>query len=234
MKTAADSSAEWRLTRERVRPGAPGTAAQHAVDALRRAMIAGDLRPGERVGQEEIADRLGVSIGPVREALVLLEQEGQVSYRPRRGYFVTELDLDDLREIYELRALLESRAARRALPVLDADAFERLDIAARDCVDAAARSDVAGELEANRRFHFVVLESPDQLHTLRLIRLLWDSTETYRAMYYNAPEGRREAVDAHERITAAVRAGDADGLVAELDAHRGRALDLLSSVLGPG
>jgi DNA-binding GntR family transcriptional regulator len=210
-----------------------GTASQHAVEALRRAMVAGELRPGDRVRQEEIADGLGLSIAPVREALAVLEREGQVRYLPRRGYTVAELHVDDLREIYALRALLEERAARRALPLLDEDALQRLEIAARDCAAAAAEGDVAAQLEANRRFHFALVESPDQVHTMRLIRQLWDSTETYRAMYYNAPEGRQEAEDAHERILAAVRAGDADALVAELDAHRGHALELLTRVLEP-
>ena len=93
----------------------------------------------------------------MREALRVLEQEGQVTYRPRRGYFVTELRSEDLEEIYGLRALLEERAARRALPTLDEDAVERIALAARDCYDAAAADDVIAELEANRRFHFAIL-----------------------------------------------------------------------------
>jgi DNA-binding GntR family transcriptional regulator len=189
----------------RQRTGGPGTAAQHALEALRRAMVDGELRPGDRIRQEEIAEGLGVSIAPVREALATLEQEGQVTYLPRRGYTVAELDIEGLREIYELRQLLETRAVRRALPLLDEDALQRLELAARDCVDAASEGDVAAELEANRRFHFALFDAPDQVHTARLIRLLWDSTETYRAMYYNAPEGRREAIEAHERIVAAVQ-----------------------------
>ncbi len=209
----------------------PGTIAQHAVEGLRRALTSGELAPGDQVRQEEIAAALGVSLSPVREALAVLEQEGQVTYRPRRGYFVTELDMDDLREIYELRALLEERAARRALPLLEEDALERVAIAARDCARAVDEGDVAAELEANRRFHFGLLESPDQSHTLRVIRLLWDSTETYRAMYYNAPEARQEAITAHDRIIAAIRAGDADRLVAELDRHRNNALARLAEIL---
>jgi DNA-binding GntR family transcriptional regulator len=212
----------------------PGTVAQHAVEGLRRALISGELSPGDKIGQEEIAASLGTSLSPVREALAVLEQEGQVTYVARRGYFVTELDVDDLREIYELRALLEERAARRSLPQLDDAALERVSIAARDCVEAVDSGDVAAELEANRRFHFGLLESPAQNHTMRVIRLLWDSTETYRAMYYNAPEARREAISAHDRIVDAARDRDGDRLVAELDRHRSEALERLEATLSGG
>jgi DNA-binding GntR family transcriptional regulator len=213
-------------------PAGPGTIAQHAVEGLRRALIAGELAPGDKIRQEEVAASLGVSLSPVREALATLEQEGQVTYRPRRGYFVTEFDVDDLREIYELRALLEERSARRALPLLGEDALGRVADAARDCADAVGAGDVAAELEANRRFHFGLLESPGQTQALRVIRQLWDSTETYRAMYYNAPAARREALAAHERIIDAARGRDAERLVAELDRHRDEALARLEAILG--
>jgi DNA-binding GntR family transcriptional regulator len=209
----------------------PGTTTQHALDELRRAIVEGRYRPGQRVHQEEIAERLGVSLAPVREALRALEQEGQVVYRPRRGYFITELRIEDLQEIYALRRLLEERALRGALPTLDDDAIERIALAARDCSEAAERGDVAAELEANRRFHFGMLESPDQPQTMRLIRLLWDSTESYRAMYYNSPEERSATVEAHEEILDAVRRSAADEVVAALDEHRGRALRVLSRLL---
>jgi DNA-binding GntR family transcriptional regulator len=201
------------------------------VESLRHTFIAGELKPGERVRQEEIAERLGVSLAPVREALAVLEQEGQLTYLPRRGYFVTELDLDDLNEIYGLRRLVEGRAARGALPQLDGDAHERIALAARDCEAAVERGDVTAELEANRRFHFAVLEAPDQVHTMRVVRLLWDSTETYRALYYNDPADRAESLAAHERIVDAVRKVDPKRLVAELDTHREAALQRLAQVL---
>ena len=210
------------------------TAAEHALRRLRAAIVAGELAPGQRVLQEEIAERLGLSLAPVREALRVLEQEGQVSYRPRRGYFVTELNIDDLEEIYELRRILEARAARLALPALDDDALDRVQAAARACETAAQAGDVAAELEANRRFHFGLLEAPGRPHTMRLIRLLWDSTEAYRALYYNSPDERLAAVQAHVRILEAVGRADADALVAELDAHRARALGELRAILGRG
>jgi DNA-binding GntR family transcriptional regulator len=213
-------------------PG-PSTTTQHALDGLRRAIVAGDLRPGARIGQEEFAGQLGVSIAPVREALRVLEQEGQVTYLPRRGYFVTALEVADLEEIYGLRALLEAQVARLALESLDDTGLERVELAADDFVKAVESGDVLAELAANRRFHLAILDSPDQPHTMRLIRQLWDSTEAYRALYYNLAEERQSAIAAHDSILAALRAGDAARLVDELDDHRERALTVLRQVLGP-
>lgn len=212
----------------------PGTTTQHVLDELRRAIVAGQYRPGDRVHQEDIAERLGVSVAPVREALRALEQEGQVVYRPRRGYAITELRIEDLQEIYALRRLLEERAVRGTLPHIDDAAVERIGLAALECADAARRGDVAAELDANRRFHFGMFEAPDQPQTLRLIRLLWDSTESYRAMYYNSPEERLATVAAHDEILDAVRRRVADEVIAALDEHRGRALRVLSKVLSSG
>lgn len=213
-------------------PGVPSTAQEHAVTWLRHAIITGALRPGVRVGQEDVAASIGVSVAPVREALRVLGQEGQVTYIPRRGYFVTELRLEDMREIYALRGLLEERAARLALPLLEEADLREIRDAATECEVAAEAADVVRELEANRRFHFAIMRSDEQPHTLRLIRLLWDSTEAYRAMYYNDPEERRRASEAHDEIVAAVEARDADALAAALTRHRQRALDVLSGVLG--
>lgn len=210
----------------------PMTAQQHAVESLRSLVVSGTLRPGQRVNQEEVAAGAGLSVAPVREALRVLEQEGQVTYLPRRGYFVTELDYEDLREIYELRQLLEERAARHALPTLDDDALQRITEAARDCARAVEAGDVAAELAANRRFHLTILDGPGQPHVMRIIRLLWDSTEAYRAIYYNFPAEREASVHAHDRIIEAIQARDADLLVAELDDHRVRALEVLHGVLG--
>jgi DNA-binding GntR family transcriptional regulator len=215
----------------RAEPPRNRTSQEHAVEWLRAAIVARVLRPGERVVQEEVAESTGVSVVPVREALRVLEQEGQLTYRPRRGYFVTELSVGDLEEIYALRALLEARAVRHALPALDGEAIGRMELAARDCVVAGDAGDVAAELEANRRFHFAIMEDPGQPHLLRLIRTLWDSTESYRALYYNAAEERDAAASAHERIMAAVRAGAPEPLIEQLDAHRERALEVLRGIL---
>ena len=204
------------------------TAQDRAAEALRRAILEGGLRPGQRLNQEDWAARVGVSLIPVREALRALAGEGLVEYRPRRGYAVTELDLADLEEIYRLRKTLEADALRRGVRLAT-----RSDVAAleRDADDCRRARDVAARLAANRRFH-------DRLHALagsrvlsRLIDLLWDSTEAYRALYYSLEGEAEEADRAHDAILAAVTAGDAERAVALQDTHRERALGRLREAL---
>jgi DNA-binding GntR family transcriptional regulator len=212
-------------------PSGPDTTHAHAVAWLRNAIVAGELVPGQRVHQEDIADRIGVSVAPIREALRVLEGEGQLVYRPRRGYFVAQLNIEDLVEIYALRQVLEERAVRRALPGFDDEVMDRMTRAAQECSWFAAAGDVTRQLDANRRFHFELFDAEESRHTVRLIRLLWDSTESYRAMYYNLPSARDAADESHGRILEHVRRRDADALVAELDDHRAGALDTLGKML---
>lgn len=207
------------------------TAQDRAAAALRTAILEGELRPGQRVNQEAWARRIGVSPIPVREALRALSGEGLVSYRPRRGYVVTALDASDLEEVYALRRLLETRALERGVPRASRADVEALREAAADCRAAAAAGDIAAQLEANRRFHDLLHRLADSRPLVRLIDLLWDSTEAYRALYYALP-GEAEAADsAHREIIDAVEARDPARAIAIQDAHRDRALDRLRGAL---
>ncbi len=211
--------------------GRTPTAQDRAAATLRAAILDGELRPGQRVNQEAWAERARVSLIPVREALRALAGEGLVTYRPRRGYAVTELDPAELEEVYRLRKLLETDALRRGVAHATAADLRALEQAADACARAAAAGDVAGQLAANRRFH-------DRLHMLaksrpsaRLIDLLWDSTEAYRALYYGLPGEAAAADRAHREIIAAVASRDVDAVVRLQDAHRERALARLRGTL---
>lgn len=207
------------------------TAQARAVATLRAAILEGELQPGQRVSQEAWAERVGVSPIPLREALGTLAGEGLVTYRPRRGYAVTELDLGDLEEVYRLRRLLETEALLRGVPHATAADVDALREAAAACTDAAARGDLVDQLAANRRFHDVLHGLCGSAPLARLIDQLWDTTEAYRALYYALPGEASEADAAHAAILDAVAAGDADRTVALQDAHRERALDGLRAVL---
>jgi len=205
------------------------TAQDRAASTLRAAILDGELRPGQRVNQEAWAERAQVSLIPLREALRALAGEGLVTYRPRRGYAVTELDLAELEEVYRLRGLLETDSLRRGVPRATSADVAALEAAAGACRSAAAKGDVAGQLAANRRFHDRLHALADSRPATRLIDLLWDSTEAYRALYYALPGEAAAADNAHRAIVDAVRAGDAARAVALQDEHRDRALERLKA-----
>jgi DNA-binding GntR family transcriptional regulator len=97
----------------------PPTRHVAVLSELRKRIVEATLRPGDQIFADAIAEELHVSRIPVREALRVLEGEGQVFYEPHRGYFVAELRLRDLRELYLMRELLEAEALRLSVPQLD-------------------------------------------------------------------------------------------------------------------
>ncbi|MCA1189678.1 MULTISPECIES: GntR family transcriptional regulator [unclassified Saccharopolyspora] len=209
----------------------PPTTQAFVLDALRRAITTGSLAPGRPIRQDSIAHELGVSRVPLREALKTLEAEGQVVYRPHRGYAVAELSLDDLLEVYRLRALLESEAAGVAAGRFAEADLQRIEEAARDVERAAEAGDLVGMITANRRFHFALLEPCGLPRLLRIVRTLWDATDAYRAVYYNEGANRERVRAEHEAIVRAATAGDAERLVALLDAHRDHAVAALRNTI---
>lgn len=213
------------------RPKRPQTAQEYVLGELRRAIVTGELRAGEQIRQDALAERLGTSRVPLREALKILEGEGQVSYHPHRGYFVTELSSDDLVEVYRIRALLEDEAVAVAVPRLtDADVAALAE--ALEAVETAEREgDIPGLTVANRAFHFGLIELAEMPRLSRLVRQLWDATDAYRSVYF-AEAGNRERVRAeHRAILAAIEHRDATRTVALLRAHREHAVTRVTAVL---
>ncbi|GAA2341180.1 GntR family transcriptional regulator [Saccharopolyspora halophila] len=209
----------------------PPTTQEYVLDELRKSISAGELAPGAPIRQDGIAQRLGVSRVPLREALKTLEAEGQVIYQPHRGYSVAELSLSDLLEVYRMRELLESEAARVAAGrFTDAD-LTRVTDAQQDVEKAAEQGDLVAMIAANRRFHFALLEPAGMPRLLRIVRTLWDTTDAYRAVYYNAEPNRARVRAEHAEILAAARDGDPDALVRLLAQHRDHAVQDLRTTI---
>jgi DNA-binding GntR family transcriptional regulator len=211
----------------------PRTTQELVLDELRRRILVGDLQPGEPIRPDQVAAELHVSRVPVREALKILEGEGQVRYRAHHGYVLADLHREDLVEIYRIRALLEDEAARAAVSRLrDADMVTMA--AACEEMEAFGADDVAAMAVANRRFHLTLLAASDMPHLLRHIGLLWNASDHYRSVYYLDEAHRTEVHDDHRRILAAAKAHNVDALLALLDAHRDRAIAGLAPALEEG
>ena len=208
----------------------PKTAHEAVLQEIRQRLLDGRFGPGEAIRPDAIGAELGVSAVPVREALRILEGEGHVTNRPHRGYVVAELDIDDLTEIYRIRDLLENEAVRQAIPRLDASdvALLRDIIAEMDEVE----DDVVELTAVNRRFHFTLFEVAEMPHLLRMLRMLWDASDRYRARYLMSAENRQMVHDQHHRIMQAIADGDVERVIAEKGLHRSHAITALAEAAG--
>jgi DNA-binding GntR family transcriptional regulator len=214
------------------RPVNRAMTAQHAaLIGLREQIRAGELAPGQRIDQRRAAEELECSIVPVREALKTLEAEGQVSYSPQRGYFVAALDADELLEIYRIRELLEEEAVRTAVPRIDPAAMRVLNILLDECEEAAAAGLVPELIAADRRLHLTLYAASGMTRLVGLLRMLWDSTDRYRAQYYADTSHLQRVRDEHRAIVAAVADHDADEAIRLLAVHRGHAIDSVRRLL---
>lgn len=209
----------------------PPTAQEAVLAELRRWIATGRLRPGEQVVQDALALELGVSRVPLREALKILEGEGQVSYIAHRGYFVAELSLADLLEVYRIREILEDEAVSIAVKQMTIEEVERLEEAAGDVRRAAEALDVATMASANRRLHFALIEACALPRLIRILQLLWDATEVYRAVYFTSEANRECVLTEHDLLVEAVKRGDAALAKTVLVAHRRNAIAALRPLL---
>ncbi|MFF9912594.1 GntR family transcriptional regulator [Streptomyces sp. NPDC013457] len=214
-----------------VQKGRPPTAQQFVLAELRRAITAGELRPGGQIRQDALAARLDVSRVPLREALKILEGEGLVVHHIHRGYFVAELSLADLEEVYRIRQLLETEAVRMGVRRGEDGLLTALEKIQREVERAADAGDVTVMAAANRRFHFALIEASGMPRLVRLITTLWDATDAYRSLYYTEVANRELAVREHRAVISAVRNGDEEAAVRRLDEHRAHAVAALREIL---
>ncbi|MQA06682.1 MAG: FCD domain-containing protein [Streptosporangiales bacterium] len=208
----------------------PPTAQEAVLQELRRSILEGELKPGTQIVQDAFAERLGLSRVPVREALKILEGEGQVRYSPHRGYFVTELDISELLEIYRIRELLETEVVCAAAPRLTDEDVARLTAAIDAMAAANEVANIVALTNANRQFHFSLFEASGMHRFVRMIRQLWDSSDPYRSLYFADPAHRAVVDVEHRGIRDAARERDAHTLVRLLNEHRGHAVEGLELV----
>ncbi len=159
------------------------TLAEHVQRRIREAILTQDFEPGERIDQNQIADKLSVSVAPVREALRLLEAEGLVKIIPRRGAFVTEISITDLNNLYFARKLLEGETIAQAVMYLTKTDFDALQTLISQLEQAANANDVNNYIPLNREFHMRIYSALQNPHLLQMIQQLWERSELYRYQY---------------------------------------------------
>jgi DNA-binding GntR family transcriptional regulator len=199
---------------------------EQVYDDLRYRLITGKIAPGVGISTRGLAQQMGVSQMPVRDALSRIGAEGAVDIRSKRAVMVPRMTLDRFREIMRLRTLLEPVAAVAALPHITGDVLRAIR-SADEATDAAlVEGDVNAYMESNFRFHSLIYSAAPMPLANRMIESLWMQFGPFMRVVYGR-YGTASMVDQHKVATKAIAKGDADALHAAIQADIQDCADLM-------
>ena len=201
-----------------------------ATELIRQAILDGRLEPGSRLKEQELAEELGISRTPVREALLMLQAEGLIVTTPNRSAVVREHDADDLEDLYQLRAVLEGYAARQAAKRISGEELDRLnDSCAR--FDALSGSDIRALVKENLFFHSTILGAAGSERLSWMVQKVIELPLVYKSYMWYPVDQKRISAHHHRQITNALGERDAERAELIMQEHIFEARDLLVSRL---
>jgi DNA-binding GntR family transcriptional regulator len=183
---------------------------QRVYEHLRMAILEGVLEPGAELTEVALAEQLGVSRGPLREAIGRLAAEGLVTVSPRRGAVVRSLSKEEFLELYQVREALERMAMQLAAPRLTDEEFDGLTALNEEMAAHAAANKVEAFFEANLAFHARLLEASGNEKLQELYRQLLGQIGRYRLRSLTLRGNLQRSVSEHKTILRAARRGDAE------------------------
>lgn len=179
-------------------------------NTLRDAILTGKLLPGERLMENQLADKLGVSRTPVREALRMLELENLVELVPRKGAQVLDISEKDIVDILEVRSALEGLATSLACKKMGRDDLQRLKAMETNFEQAIAERDVERFVEIDEEFHDTIFASTDNVKLIQMFRNLRIQLYRYRMAYAKQDSEMSTIVAHHRSIIRAIENRDAE------------------------
>jgi DNA-binding GntR family transcriptional regulator len=186
-----------------------GNASIRIADGLRDAILRGDLPPGSRIRQEDVAAQYGASRIPVRGALHILESQGLVNLVANAGAWVARFSLAECEEMYQMRERIEPLLLRYSMPKLTQEA---IDWAVRLGDDMEAAKDADTFLRLDREFHFLTYSGSSTIVLGETVERLWNTTQIYRRAFTLLLDAHNVGIahDEHRMLVRALRAGDGD------------------------
>jgi DNA-binding GntR family transcriptional regulator len=187
---------------------------------LRKAIFSNELPIGKELTQEEIANQLGISRMPVREAFQILERDGLLSLKNNRSAVVTGLTKEDLMDHYIIRAMLEGEAAARAS--MHPHKHEEILVAHQNVEIAVGSKNVSDYISANGAFHRSIWEASESTRIITLLKQLWNGLPPQLADFL--PEQIEKSVIEHSQILKAIQSGSPDEARRTMEAHVKRSM----------
>lgn len=179
-------------------------------NTLRRAILKGELKPGERLMEIALAERLGVSRTPIREAMRKLELEGLVVMIPRRGAQVANITEKDLNDVLEVRITLEKMAIEKACQLMTEEQLASLYLAAKEFERIMPEGNLVELAEADVAFHDVIYKASDNARLIQVLNNLREQIYRYRVEYLKEEDVRKDLIHEHEEMYKAIKAHDAE------------------------
>jgi DNA-binding GntR family transcriptional regulator len=183
------------------------------------ALLAGELHPGSRIVEADLADKTGISRGPVREALRQLEGEGILTSTPSHGTYVTNWPVTAVQDAFDLRVMLEVFSLERAIKRITPDDIATLRRTVADMADCARRDDVPGLLHADMRFHEQLFSMSGSPMVQRTLNQLHRQLYSVMAMNSGYIHQRLSVATQHSAIVDCLENGDSQGASEQLSAH---------------
>lgn len=179
-------------------------------ETLREAIRDGILEPGERLMEIQIAEELGVSRTPVREAIRKLELEGYVIMLPRRGTYVANLSIKDINEVYEIRASIDALAAGLAAERITDDELEQMERMLVATVEAFDKGDMDRVVEYDTKFHDVLYCASRNARLVGIINNLREQLTRFRSISMAYPGRMKKTMEEHGRMVEAIAQRDVE------------------------
>jgi DNA-binding GntR family transcriptional regulator len=207
------------MSEPNIEPIRRSTLSSMVTERLRELVIQGSYAPGTQLSEVELAERFGVSRGPIREGLQRLVQEGLLRSEPHRGVFIPVISDDDVLDIYLAREAIEGAAAKAIVARPDRrEVTETLKRLVRDMEKAAAAQRWGDVADLDMRFHLEIVRGAGSRRLSRMFGTLIDETRALLRLTA-ADAGREERVMEHGEIARTLEAGDVDGALTSLGRH---------------
>ena len=188
-------------------------------NTLRQAIIEGEFQPGERLMEVTLANKLGVSRTPVREAIRMLELEGLVVMVPRRGAEVARITVKDLKDALEVRMALETLSVRLACERIDEEGKEELKEACMKFREAINSKLVPAIVQGDEAFHNVIYKASKNDKLINITQNLREQVYRYRVEYVKDFSYHDNLIREHDLITMAILKGDTETAVKIMNEH---------------
>ena len=188
-------------------------------NTLRQGILKGDLKPGERLMEVHLANRLGVSRTPIREAIRMLELEGLVTMIPRKGAEVARISKQDLRDVLEVRRSLDSLAVRLACERITEEEKQALKQAEDDFESFIATGDATTIATADVRFHDIILTASKNGRLIQMVNNLAERVYRYRLEYIKDSRNHQRLIEEHRKIMQYIYDGDAENACLTSEKH---------------